>query len=236
MPRLRPDARRLAPAILAAAFLFIACGGSDPGRGSRTLHVEAVAYTEGTRDSTRFMVVVREGGSSGRQLTDDVRVRIRGRDEGDWRTLPYEGIDWGPFVAGAHHRSGIDWQSGFYLEVERSDEDWLEAYLEFPGHTRITEPVSGTAYRNDPGLPLSVRWEDDRNRRAEEVRIELNRNDYEVVLLEDSRRHDIPANVFGRTGTERVTIFRSNEVELAGGTRGSYFEAITRHRIEFVVE
>ena len=210
------------------------CGGSDPGRGTASLHVEAFAVTSGTRDSTQIRVQVREVDARG-QIQAGATVRVRGKEQGEW-TLDFVGFDWGPFTGGFHLLSGIDWQGGWHLEVEMGDEHWLEAYLEVPGFTKITQPVANTAYRPDDREPLQVRWEDEERRRARDVRLKLDRNDYSVRLEGEVKRHEIPVSAFRRDGDERVEVERSTEIDLAGGASGSFFRGSTRHSIGFRVE
>ncbi|MFW6369029.1 MAG: hypothetical protein ACOC0J_00410 [Myxococcota bacterium] len=220
--------------ILVAAFASTSCGGSDPGQGTQDLHVEAYAFSGGTRDSTYIHVQVRENDSDGR-IQPDATVTNRGYEEGEW-DLEWVGIDWGPITGGLHILEDIDWQEGWYLDVELGEDRWLEAYLEVPGYTTITSPIANTSYRPTAETPLDVQWEDSFGRRADHVDVELNRNDYELRLDGDPRSHEIPASNFDDDGSERITIERFNEIDLAGGARGSFFVGTTRHRVDFTVE
>ncbi|MFW5878962.1 MAG: hypothetical protein ACOCVR_04000, partial [Myxococcota bacterium] len=97
-------------------------------------------------------------------------------------------------------------------------------------------PIANTSYRPTAETPLDVQWEDSFGRRADHVDVELNRNDYELRLDGDPRSHEIPASNFDDDGSERITIERFNEIDLAGGARGSFFVGTTRHRVDFTVE
>ncbi len=209
------------------------CGGSDPGRGTQSLYVEA-HVTSDEAGATRVRVQVRDGDGRGR-IEEAAVVRVRGHEEGEW-VLDFEGRDWGPFAGGFHLLEGLEWQRGWHLEVEVGEEHWLEAYLEMPGLCTIIEPAADVTYRRGDGFPLVARWEDSQRRHSRSIQVELNRNDYSVRLPGDVFRHEIASSVFRRDGGERLTVQRWNEVELLGGTIGSSFRGATFCSVDFRVD
>src|SRR4051794_20230355 len=56
--------------ILIGSLFALACGGSNPGGGTRTLWVNAAAETDGSTDGSRLQIEVREGSSTGTLVTD----------------------------------------------------------------------------------------------------------------------------------------------------------------------
>ena len=112
----------------------------------------------------------------------------------------------------------------------------LDAFLEVPGYTKITEPISDTTLRVRDGAPLAIRWTDDFGHRAEKTVIELEKAKYSTTLPEDSYGHDVPLTQLVISDSERVKVTRSSDIELAGGVAGSLFRATTEHRIDLNVE
>src|SRR5687768_15405261 len=117
---------RLLPS-LAAAFAVMgasACGGSDPGSGSRTFHVSAIAWSDGLTDGTYLALQVREGHPEG-PLVTDAQVKVQGNKTGDF-DLPWDPLDFGGFVRGSYRKVGMLWDTGWRIDVRRLD-DGLEA-------------------------------------------------------------------------------------------------------------
>lgn len=222
-------------AILCVALfsLTVACGGTSPGGGTKTLFVKAQAQSDGSSDGSWMALEIRDGSSSGSLITDAVVV-LRGDKTGEF-TLPWQGVNWGDFKAGSYFKSGLAWDSGWSLEVRRGN-DRLDARLEAPGMTVITEPIGGTTYRRVDGVPLTVKWKDDSGHRAMRVRVTLDKAGFDRTLTEDPVLLAIEPNLLTAEDKEKVRVERWNEVELAGGTAGSSFKVETHHQIEFRVE
>lgn len=218
--------------LFALALFAAACGGSNPGGGTRTLFVKALVETDGSTDGSRFGLEVREGSSGGSLITDAV-VIIRGDKSGE-SSLSWQGAKWGELAVGSYYRSGIPWDTGWSLEVRRGN-DRLDGYLVMPGFTTITEPIAGTTFRRAEGKPLVIRWKDSFDRRAKTVTVDLDKADYKRTLADDPLMHEVEPNRLG-TDRHRIQLDRSNEIELAGGTPGSFFRATSKHRIEINVE
>lgn len=216
-------------------FGLMGCGGSNPGGGTKTLFVKAHAETRGSTDSSWLGVEVRDGHSEGNIVSDAI-VTIYGDKTGEF-ALPWQGINWGGFQAGAYVKEGISWDTGWKIEVKRG-EDGLDAYLEAPGITTITEPIGGTTFRRTDGEPLIVKWKDGEGRRAQIVTVDFDHSDgadRNFSDFDDPMEVSIEPNILN-PDNERVEVRRKNEVQLEGGTAGSAFSAETKHRIEFVVE
>lgn len=227
--------RQLTAMVAIAGLVGLAgCGGSNEGSGSETLFVKATAESDGSTDGSWLAVEVREGSSEGAIVTDAV-VTVRGDDSGEFN-LPWEGINWGGFRAGAYVKRDLAWDTGWNILVKRG-EDGLEAYLSAPGITNITEPLGGTTFKRGDGNAMMVRWKDGEGRRAELVEVDFSEADEaDRDLAEDTLELEVEPNRLVATDRERLEVRRTNEVKLAGGTPGSVFKATTRHRIEFKVE
>jgi len=218
----------LAVGALAAA---LAGCGSDPGSGTETLFVEATASTDGSSNGTSLYVVVRDTSASGPVVTDAV-VTMTG-DRGTVHALPAVNF------LGAHLgylKTDLAWEAGWRLRVERGA-DKLEAYLQAPGITTITEPTPGQIFGRAAQQPLRVRWRDESGRSAERVEIGLSQADYETSRPEDPGSHEIPYTTWTQAEQEeRVTVVRTNDLNLAGGISGSTFKAVSTARVNFEVQ
>lgn len=218
---------------LSASF-FAACGGHDEGRGTQTLYVRAQAETDGSTRGSLIFIEVRQGSSEG-QLLNDAVVTLTGDNTGEF-ALPWQGIDFFGFRAGGYGKTELAWDTGWGLTVKRGNDE-LEAYIEAPGITTITQPISGTTFRRSNGEDLEVRWKDEKNRRADFVTVDFTRaNDADRDLTGDPRSYVVDYNRLVAHEREQIEVRRKNEVNLAGGTPGSRFSATTRHRVELKVE
>ncbi|RMG10391.1 MAG: hypothetical protein D6729_19610 [Deltaproteobacteria bacterium] len=217
----------------ASLLLLAACGGSDPGGGTKTLYVNAATASDGSRDGTWIVVEVREGSSDG-AIVDDAVVTVTD-DEGNARRLNFSGVSIGNFAAGVYADTDFDFKGGTRLEVERGS-DHLFAYLEHPGITTITQPIANTTFRRTEHEALRIEWKDARGRSARFVHIKLDRADYERTLENDPGFHEVEVNRLKPGANETLHVERYNEIQLAGGVTGSRFRATTVHRIDFDVE
>jgi hypothetical protein len=221
--------------LLAALFLFSlsACGGTNPGGGTRTLFVRAVAESDGTTEGSTMAVEVREGASTGNLITDAV-VTVRGAKTGEFN-LAWEGVTFGNFTAGAYTKRQLPWDRSWSMTIKRGN-DGLDFALEAPGITTITEPLSGANFDRAAGTPLVIKWKDADGVHADTVEIDLSRAGYDQVLTEDTLEHTVEVNRMVAGTGERIDIRRYNDVNLAGGSAGSTFRATTRHRVTFNVQ
>jgi len=218
---------------LAAMTLLAGCG-SSPGGGTRTLYVKAEAWSDGSSDGTWISVEVRQGSSDG-TLLNDATVSMHGSKSGDF-SLPWQGISFGNFRAGSYHKGQMAWDSGFQISVKRGN-DALDAYLEVPGITTITNPLGGTTFRRADGQPLMVKWKDDVNHVAQKVTVTFDHSDGATSILNaDPLQLQVDPNRLVAASPENIEVRRENTVNLAGGVSGSSFTATTRHRIDFNIE
>lgn len=226
--------RTLSALLMSGGLAVVAMGcGSNPGGGTKTLFVEAEAVSDGTSNGRFLAVQVREGHSDG-NLVNDAIVTIRGDDSGEFN-LPWEGINFGGFRAGLYLKSQIEWDRGWSLTVKRG-EDYLDAYLVAPGDTTITQPIGNTSFQRG-SEPLLITWKDSIDRRAEIVDVKFRRSEAaNRSFSEDPLAYEVEPNRLVQADDERVSVERTNKIELAGGTPGSEFRATTVHTIEFTVE
>jgi hypothetical protein len=224
----------LAAALVAVVGVGTACGGSNPGSGSGTLYVKAQLEGDGTPDGNWVAVQVRQGHPDA-PIVNDATVTLRGDQSGEI-TLPWQGITFGTWSAGWYGKNNLNWDTGWALSVKRQSDN-LEAYLQVPGLTVITQPIFNTAFNLSEGKPLLVKWEDTKGRRAETVTVQLEKSGFrrEFPLGDDPLQLSIElSNVV--PGDERVTVTRIDDVNLAGGTPASVFSASTHHSVPFIVQ
>lgn len=227
-----PTLRLTSMFFLAAS--LVACGGSNPGNGTRTLFVNARAESDGASDGSLLMVEVREGHSEGTLITDAV-VTINGNETGEFN-LPWVGANFGGFKFGAYAKDNLTWDTGWSLNVKRG-EDYLDAYLVAPGHTTITAPLGGSTYRRSSGEPLVLQWKDGEGRGADLTTVRFKTSEQaNRDFTDDPMEYEVEPNHLQADDDERVEVERRNEVNLEGGTAGSIFRAVTRHRVEFAIE
>jgi hypothetical protein len=120
----------------------------------------------------------------------------------------------------------------------RRQADNLDAYLQAPGLTVIAQPIYNTVFNLSEGRPLVVKWEDGKGRRAEMVTVELSESGFRRQLPngDDPLQLTIEQSNLVLTDSERVTVTRMNDVNLAGGTPSSVFSASTHHDVPFIVQ
>lgn len=216
-----------------ACLIMIAClgaaCGSDPGTGTGTLFVDAVARTDGSTQGTSLTVLIRQGSSSGELISDAV-VEVTG-DRGSVHVLPYSGFSF----AGSYNKSDIAWEPGWRLHIQRGADE-LEAYLQAPGTTTITRPDPGEVFNRALGEPLRVEWSDDAGRRAEVVEVRLQQGAYERASTEDPGHREIPPGTWSEATQETVFVERINDLPLEGGASGSLFKAISEATLTFSVQ
>jgi hypothetical protein len=215
---------------LAAALVLASACGSDPGTGSHTLYVQGSLNTDGSTDGTSVRVEIREGSRTGAVVTDAI-VTLRSVAGVD-QTLGLVNRGNTP----AYERSGFAWDRGFVLQVRRGGTDTLDAALETPGLTVITDPVSSTTFNRTTNQRFVVRWRDEYGRAAMVPEVRLARADIKQSLAQDVSQFELEASRLVPSNDEQVTVTRTNKVMLQGGLDGSEWTATTHHRIEFRVE
>lgn len=227
--------RTLSTLAAAIALTFLtACGGTDPGTGSRTLYVKAAMHSDGSTDGTRVQVELRENDQEGPVVTDAI-VTLKGQSGRD-QVLGLVGEDSRLGTKLVYARQGFAWDTGFVLQVRRADRDTLDATLEMPGATVITDPVSSTTFSRSRGERFVVRWRDEYNRIAQYPEVRLERADIRQTLNQDLTQFELDPSRLVPTQEEQVVVTRTNKVLLAGGLDGSEWTATTTHKVSFRVE
>jgi hypothetical protein len=216
--------------LLTALAVLSACGGTDPGNGSQTLYVKAALDSDGSPDGTNISVEIRENDRAGAPITDAIVIlKAQG---GEQHLL---GVLGGQRGTPLYAKNGFAWDKGFTLSIRRV-KDSLDAALEMPGFTVITDPVSSTTFNRTPTNRFVVRWRDEFGRFAEYPEVKLERADIRQTLSEDRQELAIDAMRLVPTEEEQVTVTRTNKVLLQGGLDGSEWTATTHHRISFRVQ
>lgn len=215
--------------VLLIALFAVACGGSDPGVGTQTLYVEAVARTDGSTNGTSLRVTVRQGSNQGNFVSDANVVMTS--DKGNEIILPWVGI----LGMGNYVKSDLVWEPGWRLRISRGA-DRVEAYLHAPGVTTITEPAANSTFNRSEGKPLVVRWKDESGRGAQTFEIATRSAEFNQARSEDPGLFQIDAAHLVGSAEERIAIERTSEVKLNGGVPGSTFKAVSRAEVNLVVE
>lgn len=218
--------------LVVGALVLAACGGTNPGWGSQTLYVSARLSSDGSTDGTSARVEVRQGSSTG-AVVPDATVTLKG-NKLEARTLSFrDNVGNG----GAYVTDNFAWDSNFALEVKHGDDN-LVAAIDPPGASIITAPIAGTTFRRADGAALKIEWKDDLGRRADSTRLSLERAKIDQSWANGAEPFHIelePAQLVAND-KERISLDRTSEVNLAGGTAGSVMRATTSHRIEVTVE
>jgi hypothetical protein len=173
---------------------------------------------------------VREANQTGNVVTDAI-VTLRAVSGAD-RTIGLVNRGNTP----VYESSGFAWDRGYVLSIRRGSADLLDAAIETPGVTVITEPISGTTFNRTNNPRFAVRWRDEYGRVAQAPEVRLERADIRQTLAQDAMQFEIESSRLVPTNDEQVRVSRSNKVTLQGGLDGSEWTATTRHRIDFKVE
>jgi hypothetical protein len=209
---------------------LVGCGFfSDPGAGTQTFYVEAVAESDGSSDGTFLQVFTRQGSNSG-DIVTDATVELIG-EKGTSHVLPWVGV----FGIGVYRKNNIIWEAGWRLRITRGS-DRVEAYLNAPGVTSILEPAAGATFNRADGRPLVVRWKDESGHGAQTFSVDTARADYSIARAEDPGLVQLEASRLVASTDERITIKRTSEVKLNGGVVGSFFKATTKAEVRLVVQ
>lgn len=216
---------------LILTLLSVAACGSDPGGGTQTLYVEAVASTDGSSNGTSLTAVIRQGSATGR-CVDTAEVVMIG-ERGTEHALPYVGAGG---CLGLFIKNNLTWEPGWRLRI-RSGADRLEGYLQAPGLTTITSPSPGQIFSRGAQQPLRVTWRDESGRSAQSVEVRLSEGRYEISRSEDPGHREIPHTTWTQAEREEeVRVTRTSQTNLGGGVTGSFLRASTRAQVQFQVQ
>ena len=214
---------------LAATVLLgaAACGGSDPGGGTKTLYVQATAVSDGTNSGTLLAVSVRQGDANG-TVIDNANVTMTAAN-GTQYDLPWVGL--GKF--GTYTKSNLPWSPAWHLQIV-DGADQLQATLSAPGATVITSPSPGSTFDRSTGKPLTVAWRDDAGKGA--MGVDLQVASYKHSVTGDPGHYDIDPGRLDAHDNAHLQVSRWTQVALAGGTAGSTFKATTSDQISFTIQ
>jgi hypothetical protein len=214
--------------VLAGAVLLTACGGSDPGSGTQTLHVEATATSDGSSNGTSLLVVVRDGTASG-SFVDNATVTLIG-DRGTTYTPGFVGV----FGVGGYFKNAINWEGGWRLRIERGNDN-LEAYIAGPGLTDITAPAPNTTFMKSNAQNLVVQWRDEMGRAMPNASVKFRRANIDRTV-QDTGSFTVDFNELVAATDERITVTRWTEIPLKGGVTGSLFKAQSVDELNLIVQ
>jgi len=217
--------------IAAALVLLAACGNStgpavsrnNPGTGSSTLKVTADIDANDDPTviggfSTDYSVSLRDGLSN---PVSAATVTISNPSLGTI-TLPETATGSGDYLL-----TGNTFHSGdFTLNVTRGADNVRNVVLGGPAVHSITAPVkNATVAANQP---LTVRWTVPSQAKSAEVETK----DFGPVTLPDTGAYVIAGVSNPPNASQRIRVFRFNEVDVAGGLPGSRLRVTVRTTVE----
>jgi hypothetical protein len=217
--------------IAAALVLLAACGNStgpaasrnNPGTGSSTLKVTADIDANDDPTviggfSTDYSVSLRDGLSN---PVSAASVTIINPSLGTI-TLPETAPGSGDYLL-----TGNTFPSGdFTLNVTRGADNVRNVVLGGPAVQSITAPVkNATVAANQP---LTVRWTVPSQAKSAEVETK----NFGPVTLPDTGAYVIAAVNNPPNASQRIRVFRFNEVDVAGGLPGSRLRVTVRNTVE----
>lgn len=219
---------------IVSAALLGACSSStgpatsrnNPGTGTSTLKV--TADIDANDDpaviggfSTDYTVSVRDG--LGNKVSG-ATVTIKNASLGTI-TLP----ETAP-ASGDYFLTGNTFPSGdFELNVVKGTDNVRGVVLGGPGVHNITAPVANSTV--PAGQPLTVRWTVPSQAKSAEVET----RDFGPATLPDTGAYIIAGANNPARASQRIRVFRFNEVDIAGGLLGSRLRVQVRKTVEPVI-
>ncbi len=224
--------RRVMGVVVFAA--LSACGGSDPigpasgrndpGTGSGTFKVTAGVEVEdegGSGYTTQILVSVRN--QAGAPISGaSVRVTAAGIGA---VILSETAVGTGDYAV---TRSGAA-VGDVRLDVLRGSDNVTNVIVGSPGLHTITAPTSGGTVTS--AQALTIRWTVPRPA----TRVEIETHDVEVSNLSDNGVHVLPGASNPARATQRIRVYRINEVTITGGLTGSRLRISVRDTVEPIV-
>ena len=220
--------------IAAAVVLAAACGNSagpatsrnNPGTGSSTLKV--TADIDANDDpaavggfTTDYSVSLRDGLSS---PVSAATVTISSPSLGTI-TLPETAAGSGDYLLTGNSFPGGD----FTLNVTRGTDNVHNVVLGGPGVHSVTAPAKNATV--PANQPLAVRWTVPSQAKSAEVET----RDFGPVTLPDTGAYVIAGANNPPNASQRIRVFRFNEVDIAGGLPGSRLRVTVRNTVEPVI-
>jgi len=211
--------------IVLFAALVAACGGSSntavdrnhAGSGSSTLLVTATATVtvSDTAPTTAYAVNVKDG----------LNANVTGA------TVTLGGLALTDAGGGNYTGSLTSYPTGdLSLSVVKGTDKVQGVSLGYPGAHAINAPVGGTGASVPVNQPLHISWTTPSVSKA--ATITLSSGGYSAQAP-DTGSYDVPAASNSQTRTsQRVTIVRSNEVDIGGGLPGSTMKVTVTTRTD----
>ncbi len=199
---------------------------NNPGTGTSTLKVTADIDANDDPTiiggfSTDYTVSVRDGLSN---KVSGATVTITNPGLGTI-TLPETAPG-----SGDYSLTGSTFPSGdFELNVVKGTDNVKGVVLGGPGVHNITTPVANSTVT--AGQPLTVRWSVPSQAKSAEVETK----DFGPVTLLDTGAYVISGANNPANASQRVRVFRFNEVDIAGGLPGSRLRVQVRNTVEPVI-
>ncbi|HLQ57946.1 MAG TPA: hypothetical protein VK113_00390 [Gemmatimonadales bacterium] len=219
---------------IAALVLLAACGNStgpavsrnSPGTGSSTLKVTADIDANDDPTviggfSTDYSVSLRDGLSN---PVSAATVTISNPSLGTI-TLPETATGSGDYLLTGNTFPGGD----FTLNVTRGADNVRNVVLGGPAVHKITAPVKNATV--PANQPLTVRWTVPSQAKSAEVETK----NFGPVTLPDTGAYVIAAVNNPLNASQRIRVFRFNEVDVAGGLPGSRLRVMVRSTVEPVI-
>jgi hypothetical protein len=196
---------------------------NNPGTGTTTLRVTADIDANDDPTviggfSTDYTVSVRDGLSN---KVSGATVTISNPSLGTI-TLPETAPG-----SGDYSLTGNTFPNGdFQLDVVRGTDNVHGVVLGGPGVHNITAPVANATVA--AGQPLTVRWTVPSQAKSAEVETK----DFGPVTLPDTGAYVIAGANNPVNASQRIRVFRFNEVDIAGGLPGSRLRVQVRKTVE----
>ncbi|MBW2457132.1 MAG: hypothetical protein JRI68_21630 [Deltaproteobacteria bacterium] len=206
--------------------------GDSAGSGTATLlvsgHVDATESVDNGASSSQFQVELSVEVWRGSEPVDDATVEI----------VPIGGQPLVLQSAGQgtalYLGAGAGYHETYGIAVTAGSDTLSGAQVDGPDIHVFSRPTPGQVIA--PETDLEVRW--DRSSPADEATIET--DELEETLIADEGSYTIDGAYFeGRDDgleEDRLTIRRTNFVELAGGVPGSLLRVSLRNRVEFQID
>jgi hypothetical protein len=217
-----------------AVLLMIACSSStgpaasrnNPGTGTSTLKVTADIEADDDPTviggfTTNYQVSLRN--SLGAPVSN-ATVTVTNPALG---TITL--IESTPGASGDYIKQGSTFPGGdFQLDVVRASDNVRGVVLGGPSPQSVTAPVANATV--PANQPLTVRWTVPSRASAQ-----VETKDYGPISVPDTGAHVIPAVNNPPNASQRIRVFRFNEVAIAGGLTGSRMRVIVRKTVEPVI-
>jgi hypothetical protein len=207
--------------IVLIATVVAACGGTSnvaanrnqAGSGSSTLLVTATATVTAsdTSPSTAYLVNVKDAQNAG----------VTGA------TVSFGGVSLTDAGGGNYTGSSTSYPSGdLSLSVVKGTDQVQGVVLGYPGAHAINAPTVNSTV--SAGQPLHVSW----TTPSVAPSVTITTRDFNATDVPDTGSYDIAGTDNPARTNQRVTIVRSNQLDIAGGLSGSLAKVTVSRRVD----